>query len=347
MIQLENVCKSFGKGTGDVHAVRDVSLHVQQGEIYGIIGFSGAGKSTLVRCINLLERPTSGKVRVDGQELTALPEKELRRVRKNIGMIFQHFNLLRARTVFENIAYPLRSSGMPKREIMARVRQLLELVDMQDKEFAYPSQLSGGQKQRVAIARALACNPAVLLCDEATSALDPQTTHSILQLLRKLNKTLGLTIVIITHEMAVIKEICHKVAIMEQGRVVESGDVFRVFSAPEQPVTREFIRTASSLSKVYELIEEKSPVVDIGPGEMIVQLTYLEKNISEPLVSEVSRKYGVDVNIIFSSIEIIQAAPLGGLVAIIGGSRENIAGCLEYLQEKKVRVEVIQDGAVG
>ena len=238
MIYLKNICKTFiDDNKKEVHAVNDVSLTINDGDIFGIIGFSGAGKSTLVRCINLLERPTSGTVEVDGKDLTKLSEKELRESRKKIGMIFQHFNLFPSRTIFGNVAFPLQGSGLSKEEIAAKVRNLLELVGISEKENAYPSQLSGGQKQRVAIARALANDPDILLCDEATSALDPQTTKAILDLLKDLNKKLGITIVVITHEMAVVKEICNKVAVMEKGRVVEEGDVFSIFANPQEALT--------------------------------------------------------------------------------------------------------------
>ncbi|MEF2783469.1 MAG: ATP-binding cassette domain-containing protein, partial [Clostridium sp.] len=223
MIRLEQVSKTFDSAAGNVHAVEDVSLTIHDKEIYGIIGFSGAGKSTLVRLINLLERPTKGSVIVNDKDLTKLKDKELREMRKRIGMIFQHFNLMRSRTVYQNIAFPLKGSSLSKEEIDKKIKRLLELVDLSDKINAYPSQLSGGQKQRVAIARALANDPNVLLCDEATSALDPQTTKSILRLLKKVNEELGITIVLITHEMAVIKEICDRVAVMELGHVVEEG----------------------------------------------------------------------------------------------------------------------------
>ena len=260
MIELKNISKDFGSGEKAVHAVRDVSLSIGSGEIFGIIGFSGAGKSTLVRCINLLERPSSGSVFVAGQDLTALSAKDLRAARKKIGMIFQHFNLMPSRTVAGNVAYPLKGSGLSKEDIQKKVATLLELVGIGDKADAYPSQLSGGQKQRVAIARALANDPQVLLCDEATSALDPQTTKAILHLLKHLNETLGITIVLITHEMAVVKEICDRVAVMEYGRVVEQGEVFTVFAEPKQDITKSFIHTTSNLQKVEELIAEDSPV---------------------------------------------------------------------------------------
>lgn len=343
MIELTHVSKDFGAGQRQVHAVRDVSLSIDKGEIFGIIGFSGAGKSTLVRCINLLERPTTGTVTVDGKEMTALSPKELRQARKKIGMIFQHFNLMPSRTVFSNVAYPLRGSGLSKQEISDKVHRLLELVGIGDKAEAYPSHLSGGQKQRVAIARALANDPSVLLCDEATSALDPQTTKAILQLLKHLNETLGITVVIITHEMAVVKEICNRVAVMEHGQVVEHGEVFNVFADPRQDITKSFIHTTSNLQKIEELIAENSPVVRLQPGELIIRLSYVQRNVSEPLISTVSQKFNISLNIIFADIAIVQDAPIGGTVAIISGERQQITKAMEYLIEKNVGVEVIKD----
>ena len=346
MIEFTHVSKDFGSGEKMVRAVRDVSLTIQDGEIFGIIGFSGAGKSTLVRCINLLERPTNGTVVVDGKEMTALSPKELRLARRKIGMIFQHFNLMPSRTVFGNVAYPLQGQGLSKQAIQEKVRKLLQLVDIADKETAYPSQLSGGQKQRVAIARALANDPKVLLCDEATSALDPQTTKAILTLLKDLNKKLNLTIVMITHEMAVVKEICDHVAIMEHGQVVEQGEVFSLFANPKQPITQNFIRTTSNLQKIEELIAEGSPVVQLQPGEVIVRLSYIQKNVSEPLISTLSQRFQISLNIIFADIEIVQDAPIGGTVAILSGKREHITEAMEYLIEKNVGVEVLKDARV-
>lgn len=347
MIYLKNICKTFiDDNKKEVHAVNDVSLTINDGDIFGIIGFSGAGKSTLVRCINLLERPTSGTVEVDGKDLTKLSEKELRESRKKIGMIFQHFNLFPSRTIFGNVAFPLQGSGLSKEEIAAKVRNLLELVGISEKENAYPSQLSGGQKQRVAIARALANDPDILLCDEATSALDPQTTKAILDLLKDLNKKLGITIVVITHEMAVVKEICNKVAVMEKGRVVEEGDVFSIFANPQEALTQNFIKTTSNLRKIEDLVHEGSPVVDLKPGELIVRLSYIEKNISEPLISAMTYKFNVILNIIFANIEIIQDAPIGGTVAIMSGKSEDIDAALDYLRDKNVGVEVIKDARV-
>ena len=346
MIEFTHVSKDFGSGEKMVRAVRDVSLTIQDGEIFGIIGFSGAGKSTLVRCINLLERPTNGTVVVDGKEMTALSPKELRLARRKIGMIFQHFNLMPSRTVFGNVAYPLQGQGLSKQAIQNKVRKLLKLVDIADKETAYPSQLSGGQKQRVAIARALANDPKVLLCDEATSALDPQTTKAILTLLKDLNQKLNLTIVMVTHEMAVVKEICDHVAIMEHGQVVEQGEVFSLFADPKRPITQNFIRTTSNLQKIEELIAEGSPVVQLQPGEVIVRLSYIQKNVSEPLISTLSQRFQISLNIIFADIEIVQDAPIGGTVAILSGEREQITKAMEYLIEKNVGVEVLKDARV-
>ena len=279
--------------------------------------------------------------------MTALSARELRQARKKIGMIFQHFNLMPSRTVFGNVAYPLRGSGLSGEQIADKVHRLLELVGIGDKAEAYPKQLSGGQKQRVAIARALANDPNVLLCDEATSALDPQTTKAILRLLKDLNEKRGITVVIITHEMAVVKEICDRVAVMEHGRVVEQGEVFNVFADPRQEITRSFIYTTSNLRKIEELIEEDSPVVQLKPGELIVRLSYIQRNVSEPLISTVSRKFDITLNIIFSDIAIVQNAPIGGTVAIISGERAQITQAMQYLIEKNVGVEVIRDARIS
>ncbi len=344
MITLQNISKTFIDGGKEVQAVKDVNITIHDGDIFGIIGFSGAGKSTLVRCINLLERPTSGTVTVDDKEITALSAKELRKARKKIGMIFQHFNLMPSRTIFGNVAYPLKGSGLSKQEIADKVHNLLDLVGISEKENAYPSQLSGGQKQRVAIARALANDPKILLCDEATSALDPQTTKSILKLLQKVNETLGITIVVITHEMDVVKEICNRVAVMDHGNVVEEGEVFSIFATPQNKVTRDFIKTTSNLQKIEELVEAGSPVVALKPGELIVRLSYIEKNASEPLISAVTEKFGIILNIIFADVEIVQNAPIGGTVAIVSGDKDKVEQALTYLKEKNVGVEVIKDG---
>lgn len=341
MIELEHIVKKFA---GDIHAVNDVSLTINDGDIYGIIGFSGAGKSTLVRCINLLERPDSGSVRIDGVEMTALKPRELYKARTKIGMIFQQFNLMPSRTVFQNVAYALK---MPKDQKRTRVRELLALVDIPDKENAYPSELSGGQKQRVAIARALANDPTILLCDEATSALDPQTTGSILQLLKDLNRKLGLTIVVITHEMEVVKNICLKAAVMDAGKIIETGDVFTIFSQPQHPVTRNFVRTTSNLSKIETLIRDNNPIVRLKPGELMARLVYIHADVSEPLISYASRAFDVEINIVLADVEIVAGAMVGGTVVIFNGPRENINRAIEYYRNKDIRVEVIQDAGIN
>ena len=343
MIELSHVSKTF-QGANEVHAVNDVSLHIRKGEIFGIVGFSGAGKSTLVRCINLLEKPTKGKVIVDGQELTSLKGRALNKERKKIGMIFQQFNLFATRTVLDNVAFPLRHTGMSRKAIEEKAKALLKFVELEDKAQAYPSQLSGGQKQRVAIARALASDPKVLLCDEATSALDPQTTTSILKLLKKLNAETGITMVVITHQMQVVKELCQRVAVMEAGKVVEEGEVYSVFANPQQPITQSFINTASNLSRVQEFLSENEAFRNLKPGEEIIRLKYLDTSAAEALVSTVSREYGVDMNIIFGNIEWIGNHLLGELIVIATGKTEKIPDAIQYLKEKNVDVEVLSHG---
>ena len=347
MIKFQHVRKEFNSDGKKFLAVDDVSFNIQKGEVFGIIGFSGAGKSTLVRCINLLERPTSGQVFINGTEITELPMSKLRQKRKKIGMIFQQFNLFASRTVWDNIAFPLKGSGLSKEEKAEKVEKLLKLVELDSKADAYPSNLSGGQKQRVAIARALASDPEILLSDESTSALDPKTTKSILNLLKKVNRELGITIVVITHEMQVIKEICDRVAVMKDGKVVEIGEVFDIFANPQEQITREFVEHTSNLSKIYELVEEKSDIVRVDQGQIVWRLRYLERNVSEALVSQLSRKFDLDINIIFGNIELIGENPIGGLVAIVRGTPEQIDGAIDYLHEKNVGVEVILDGRVS
>ena len=346
MIELSSVSKTFLGKTQQEHveALRDVSLSVKQGEIFGIIGYSGAGKSTLVRVINLLERPDLGRVMMGGQDLTAMNPRELRQARRKIGMIFQHFSLLPSRTVSGNIAFPLKYTGLSKEEIQAKVTTLLNLVELSDKASAYPSQLSGGQKQRVAIARALAADPQVLLCDEATSALDPQTTLSILRLLKKVNEQLGITIVIITHEMAVIKEICDRVAVMEGGRVVELGTVFEVFASPREEITRRFIETTGTMHRVQEMIDSDSPILRLAPGELLVRLQYAQRSPSAPMVSLVSRRFDIDLNILFGNVEIIGGSPLGALVVVASGEANKVQEALAYMMEQNVKVEVLKHG---
>lgn len=347
MIRFENVSKTFRGNGKQVEAVKEVSLHIKKGEIFGIIGYSGAGKSTLVRCINLLERPDRGRIWIGDTEITALKGKSLRKQRRKIGMIFQQFHLFASRNVYENVAYPLKHQGLTRQEIKKRVEALLNLVGLEDKASAYPSQLSGGQKQRAAIARALANEPDILLCDEATSALDPKTTTAILRLLQEVNRKLGVTIVVITHEMQVVKESCGSVAVMEGGSVVEEGEVFDIFSNPHEKITGDFVNNASNLSRIYTYLEEKAEIIRLNKGECILRLHYLHKNTSEALVSQISRDFSLNVNIIFGNIELIGENPIGGLVAIVSGSGENIRRAVDFLREKKVGVEVLADARVS
>lgn len=343
IIELKNITKNFVQDGKTFAAVKNASISIEKGKIYGIIGFSGAGKSTLVRTINLLGRPDFGTVTVRGKDFLSLSEKELRKERKTIGMIFQHFNLFLSRNVFDNVAFPLKHSGLTKVQLKEKVHKLLSLVEIDEKAENFPSQLSGGQKQRVAIARALANNPDILLCDEATSALDPTTTRSILGLLKKLNKELGLTIVIITHQMEVIKEICDYVAVMEKGVVVEQGEVFDIFANPQNEVTKRFIKATSTLSKIDHLIAENSPVVKLNPGEKLVQFSYIKKDVSEPLISATSRLYDITVNIIFAEIDFVQDAPIGGTIAIISGQKEAINRALEHIRQENVGVQILKE----
>lgn len=344
MIYLEHVTKTFKTKDGDVHAVKDVSLNIEEGEIYGIIGFSGAGKSTLVRCINLLEKPDSGAVVFGDKDLLKLSDADLRKEREKIGMIFQHFNLYNSRTIYDNIAFPLKHLGWSKDKIQKRVLELLELIDLVERKDSYPSQLSGGQKQRVAIARALANNPKVLLCDEATSALDPQTTQSILQLIKKVNKEFGLTVILITHEMAVVKEVCDKVAVMEDGRVVEQGSIVDIFSNPQHQITKNFIATTNNLNKIDELIKDNHRITQLNENQQMVKLQYQSSNTDVALISVLSRDYNVDCSIIFGNVEIIQGQPIGTLITIFTGEDVDIKKALEFTKQQGVKVEVIKRG---
>ena len=342
MIELVGVNKIFTTKDLNVEACKDVNLRIEDGDIFGIIGFSGAGKSTLVRCINLLERPTSGQVRIDGVDITKLKETELRKIRKKIGMIFQHFNLMRSRTVYQNIAYPLKGSKLTKAQIDKKVKDLLELVGLSEKLNAYPSELSGGQKQRVAIARALANDPKVLLCDEATSALDPQTTSSILKLLKEVNQKLGITIVLITHEMAVIKEICNRVAVMELGKVVETGNILDIFSHPKAQMTMDFINSTNPITKIYELIDNGAEIVQLHKGQRLLKLTYGAEETKEALISQLSKKYDVVCNIVFGNVEVIQQAALGSLIVMLEGSEEAMRKAEAELKHYNIEVEVLK-----
>ena len=340
MIVLENVCKDFDTEGGCFHALREVSLSIRKGCVYGIIGRSGAGKSTLVRTINLLERPTSGRVTVAGVDLSALSPTELRRARRGIGMIFQGFNLLESRSVAGNVAFPLELAGWDAARIAGRVDELLELVGLGGKRDAYPAQLSGGQKQRVGIARALAPEPKILLCDEATSALDPQTTREVLELLRDINRKLGLTVVLITHEMAVIKEICEEVAVLDAGRVVESGAVFKVFTVPQSPVTHELVASVMTrdIPQHFAALDFlREPEAGCG---LLLRVSFLGDTAAEPIISGVVRRFGVDVNILYGAIDHIQGVPYGTLVVELSGNGNRDAA-MEYLRNLNLGLEVI------
>lgn len=350
MINIEHLDKTYHLKNADVHAVDDVSLHIESGQIYGVIGYSGAGKSTLVRCLNFLEIPDSGSIEIEGfgkvnasQGNLDISQKKLRELRRSIGMIFQHFYLLDRSTVFDNVAYPLKYTGLSKKEIETRVDELLNLVDLADKKYVYPSQLSGGQKQRVAIARALSNNPKVLLSDEATSALDPDATESILKLLKDLNKRLGITIILITHEMSVIKSIANRVAVMENGKVVEEGDVYDIFANPKEEITKKFINSSSSLSNITKLIENKTIVPTDTPASKLIKLTFTRDSVGSATISKISREYNVDVNIMLANVDVVNADALGGIIASIEGTKENVQSAIDFLHESNVRVEVIHN----
>ena len=347
MIKLENIDVTFKQGIKVVNAVKNVSLHVEPGDIYGIIGYSGAGKSTLVRTINLLQRPTKGNVVVNGVNLLKLKPKGLRAARKKIGMIFQHFNLMNTLSVFDNVAFPLKKSGKTKSEIEQKVLSLLELVGLEDKVNSYPRQLSGGQKQRVAIARALANDPDVLLCDEATSALDPKTTYSILELLQKVNVQLGITIVIITHEMQVVKEICNKVAVMEEGEVIEQGSVLEIFTNPERDLTKDFIDTATHINQGIETVLSHEQLLNLQEGDYLVKISFVGASTGEPLITKLSTQFQVAANILFANVEIIQDTPVGTLLVGLSGEKSGIENALSYIKEQGVSVDVLEESKGG
>ncbi len=334
MITIENLSKSFENGDDKIWAVKNVNLHVNEGEIFGIIGLSGAGKSTLIRCLNRLEEPTEGKITIDGVDITNLDKSGLRRVRKDIGMIFQHFNLLSQKTVYENIAFPLELEGMSKSEIRSRVNTLLDYVELVDKKDSYPSQLSGGQKQRVAIARALANNPKILLSDEGTSALDPKTTKSILDLLNRIRKEFNLTIVLITHQMEVVKDICDKVAIIEDGEIIESNKVDELFRNPKTKTANAFI------SGLDFNIEEESIKSREFKGTLI-RLSYLGDSAKEPIVSKMVKNFNIHANILSGNINELMSTSVGYLILELLGEDNEIKDAIAYLKNQNVSVEVI------
>ena len=332
MIRFEHVSKTFQTKNGPFDALKDVSFEIEKGDIYGVIGYSGAGKSTLIRMVNALETPTSGKVWVEGKDIGTLNQKELRNLRKGIGMIFQQFNLLESKTIYDNVAIALKLNGVSKKDIEKRVTELLDFVELSDKKYSYPGQLSGGQKQRVGIARALANNPSILLCDEATSALDPKTTDSILELLKKINEMLHITIVIITHEMNVIQKICNKVAVMDYGQVVETGSVIQVFSDPRSDIARRFVGNL-----IRDVIPE--PLVESIRRETrnsrLLRIKLENTDSTEPLLWEINRRFEVETNILYSTINVIQGIVVGIMLVLFIGTDEEIEKAEQYILESK------------
>lgn len=336
MIQIEKLTKTYTTKHGTVTGVDNVSLAIGKGEIFGIVGYSGAGKSSLIRCINLLERPTSGNVIVEGKDLTKLNGSQLRKARLKIGMIFQHFYLISQKTVYDNIAFALRAAGTPAKNITARVEELLDMVGLSDKRDVYPAQLSGGQKQRVGIARALANNPAVLLCDEATSALDPNTTLSILRLLKDINRKLNITIVLITHEMNVVKEICDRMAVMQEGRVIEEGQVYDIFADPQKDLTKEFISSVVSFNVPEHILK--------GFTGTLVKVLFKGGVAGEGVISDTLQNYPIKGNFLHGAIEYIQERPLGIFIMELKGTSSAVMDALKYMESRSAIVEVIPSG---
>ncbi len=337
MIEIKNVGKTFVAGGKGLEALKGVSLHIERGEIFGIIGLSGAGKSTLLRAINRLGEPDSGEILLGGTDVTKLGAGELRNIRRKVGMIFQHFNLLSSRTVFGNVAFALEVGKWPKRDIPRRVEEMLELVGLADKAQSYPSQLSGGQKQRVGIARALANKPAVLLSDEATSALDPKTTQSILALLEDINKKMGITVVLVTHEMGVIRQICHRVAVLEDGRVAEQGRVRDVFMKPRSRTARELLSHLPRRSYDVDRLPKER-------GKPVVNFSFNGGTADQPIISRAIKKTGAEINILSGEIDNLPASQVGSLTVQLAGSGQEISEALSYIRSQKVETEVIWNG---
>lgn len=348
MIRLDHIDVTFHQKKKTIEAVKDVTIHINQGDIYGIVGYSGAGKSTLVRVINLLQVPSAGTITIDEDvifhEKVTLTPAQLREKRRDIGMIFQHFNLMSQMTAAENVAFALKHSGLSKAEKEEKVARLLELVGLADRAENYPSQLSGGQKQRVAIARALANDPKILISDEATSALDPKTTKQILALLQELNQKLGLTIVLITHEMQIVKDIANRVAVMQNGRLIEEGSVLEIFSHPQEALTKDFITTATGIDEAMVKIEKQDVVQNLQAGEKLVQLKYAGHATDEPILNQVYKHHQVTGNILYGNIEILDNTPVGEMVVILSGQVENVEAALEELRAANVTVTILKEG---
>lgn len=341
MISLEKVAKRFESKNESFQAVKDVNLTIERGEIFGIVGYSGAGKSTLLRMINGLEQPSSGLVKVDDKELSTMKRRTIRKERQSMGMIFQHFNLLWSRTVMENICFPLEIAGVGLQARRNRAQELIDLVGLQGKEHAYPAQLSGGEKQRVGIARALANNPKVLLCDEATSALDPQTTDEVLDLLVKVKKEFNVTIVLITHEMEVVRKICDRVAVMNQGEIVEEGSVLSVFKHPQHPVTKRFVKQDQEVDSKEMAAALKDIQQSYSDGD-IVHLLFQGGSVGTPMITTVSRQCGIDINIIHGSIQSTKDVAMGTLVVQLLGDKEKREEALRLFSTYPVEVEVLK-----
>lgn len=335
-IKVDSASKVYKHAGKSVYALKDVSLNIERGDVFGIIGLSGAGKSTLIRSLSRLVTLSSGQIFFHEKDIAKMKRRALRKYRRNIGMIFQHFNLLSARSAAENIAYPLEISGVSQKEQTRRIDELLELVNLKEKKDAYPSQLSGGEKQRVGIARGLANQPEVLLCDEATSALDPKTTKEILDLLKDVNNKLKITIVLITHEMEVIKQICNKVAVIEEGQIVEEGPVTEIFSDPKHATTKRFLQSTS-----HEIPPDFFK--EISPNRKLLRLRFKGKVAGDPIISEIVRKFHVDANILLGWIDRLQTLSVGVLIIEITGPPDGIESALQYLSEKQVNYEVIEN----
>lgn len=334
MIDIINLSKTYDTSGNKVQALKNINMHIDRGEIFGIIGLSGAGKSTLIRCLNRLEEPTEGKVFIDNVEVTNLNKKELRKLRKNIGMIFQHFNLLSSKTVFENIAFPLELEGLDKKYISKKVNNLLKYVELTDKKDAYPSQLSGGQKQRVAIARALVSEPKILLSDEGTSALDPKTTKSILNLLTKIREEFGVTIVLITHQMEVVKDICDRVAIMENGEIIETNTVEEVFKNPQTQTAKSFIDS-------LKIASEKEIILCENYEGKLLRLSFTGENARKPIISEMIKNFNLEVNILAGNINELATTSIGYLIVQIKGEDKKIENVIKWLKDENIHTEVI------
>ncbi|WFA08838.1 ATP-binding cassette domain-containing protein [Tissierella sp. Yu-01] len=336
MIQFIDVNKSFHSKAGDIHALNNVNIKVEDGDIFGVVGFSGAGKSTLIRLVNGLEKPTKGKVLVKGHEINSLSKDMLRKLRKEIGMIFQQFNLLNSKTVYDNIAIPMILNKVPKDEIKKRVLQLLEFVEISDKADAYPDQLSGGQKQRVGIARALATNPSILLCDEATSALDPKTTKSILQLLKRINKEFNITILIITHEMNVIRDICNKVVVMENGVVVEQGNVIDVFGNPQKEVTKNFVQTVIDDTIPESIVEE---LKNNNRDGAILKLKLVGDYKKDSILSKLNKQFDINTYIISATVSELKGSMLGTIIIELEGNERERDKAIDYIKSTGINYE--------